>query len=280
MLPTAGVTPATPESCVGNHHLHAALYGPSKCVEGKPKRLPAGHNSLLLGEIRGILRADLARIGVGCCIAAVKPVLCTRGRTIGTLQNMNWMPKLRPLRGLLLLCLSFALCQASRANSRLQNAASAATQEQTPAHADPATKSDDKDSQPLTLSDQVIQQVLEPLRAGMETQDVSQVLSVFDRQEMSSYGDLQGQLRAFFHMYDEVHFRYQLLQATADGDHGSATAEIDMDALPYEPTQTPARRSVQMRFQLKQSPKGWKIVGFTPADFFSVGLNPSKLEQE
>jgi hypothetical protein len=188
------------------------------------------------------------------------------------------MPKLRPLSGLLLLCLFCSLGQTSQASGRWQNTASAGSQEQS--HADSATKSDDKDPQPLSLSDQLIQQVLEPLRTGMETQDVSQVLSVFDRQEMSGYGDLQSQLRAFFHMYDEVRFRYQLLQATADGDHGSATAELDMDALPYEPTQTAARRSVQMRFQLKQSPKGWKVVGFTPADFFGVGLNPTKLEQE
>ena len=118
------------------------------------------------------------------------------------------------------------------------------------------------------LNDQIIQQVLEPLRRGMESQNLQLVLSVFDQPELPDYDNLQGELRAFFHKYNEVHFRYRLLQATADDSHASATAEFDMDALPYE-TQVPARRSVQMRLQLKRGPKGWRITSLTPADFFS-----------
>lgn len=127
--------------------------------------------------------------------------------------------------------------------------------------------------QKLSLSDQVAQDVLEPLRAGIVGQDLNQIMSVFDKQATPGYSNLQQQLRAFFQLYSEVRFRYQILQVTADKDHGSATAEIAMDALPYEVTQIPARRSVQMRFQLKLTDKGWKAVGFTPADFFSPGFN-------
>jgi hypothetical protein len=129
------------------------------------------------------------------------------------------------------------------------------------------------DDQTQSLGDQVIQDVLEPLRTGMETQDIQQVLSVFDRQELSGYSDLQAQLRAFFRQFAEVRLRYQILQVTADSDHGSATAELDMDALPYDVTQTPARRSVQMRFRLKLEAKAWKVVSFTPSDFFNLGFN-------
>jgi hypothetical protein len=123
----------------------------------------------------------------------------------------------------------------------------------------------------LSLSDQVIQDVLEPLRAGMESQNVKLIMSIFDKAEMSNYGDLEQQLHAFFRQYQQVRFRYHVLQATAQNDRASATAELDMDALPYEATIIPARRSVQMRFQLKQEPKGWRVIGFSPANFFSVG---------
>ena len=123
----------------------------------------------------------------------------------------------------------------------------------------------------LSLNDQVIQDVLEPLRAGMESQNVKLIMSIFDKAEMTNYGDLEQQLHAFFRQYQQVRFRYQVLQATAQNDHGSATAELDVDALPYEPTIIPARRSVQMRFQLKQEAKGWRVIGFSPANFFSVG---------
>jgi hypothetical protein len=125
-----------------------------------------------------------------------------------------------------------------------------------------------------SVSDQVIQQVLEPLRTGMETPNIDQVLSLFDKQELTSYSDLQGQLVAFFQQFDEVNFRYQLLQVTAEKDRASAAADVQMDALPFGFTQVPVRRSVQMRFQLKQTPNGWKIAGFTPGDFFNVDYSP------
>ncbi len=128
--------------------------------------------------------------------------------------------------------------------------------------------------QGLTLSDLVVQQILEPLQTGMQTQNIQLVLSVFDKKELNSYSDLQGQLLAFFQQFDEVNFRYRLLQVTADKEHGSATADMEMDALPYGSTQVPVRRSVQMRLQLKLGPKGWKIVGFTPSDFFNVEYSP------
>jgi len=120
----------------------------------------------------------------------------------------------------------------------------------------------------LTLGEQVSKDVLEPLRIGIVSQNIQKVLSVFDQKELNSYAELQGQLNAFYLLYNEVRFRYQLLQVEADKDHGSATAEVEMDALPYQEMQVPVRRSVQMRLQLKLEPKGWKVTGFSPADFF------------
>ena len=126
-----------------------------------------------------------------------------------------------------------------------------------------------------SVSDRVIQQVLEPLRMGMQTRNIQLVLSVFDKKELDSYSNLQGQLRAFFQQFAEVNLRYQLLQVTAENGRGSATVEMQMDALPYEPpVQIAERRSVQMRLQLKLGAKGWKIAGYTPSDFFNVVYSP------
>jgi len=128
--------------------------------------------------------------------------------------------------------------------------------------------------QPLTLTDQIAKQVLEPLQTGLQDQNIEKVLSVFDSKELDSYSDLQGQLQAFYQVFDEVNFRYQLLQVSAEKGRGSATVDMQMDALPYEPSHIPERRSVQMRLQLKLGPKGWKIAGFTPSDFFDVDYRP------
>ncbi|MGO9304290.1 MAG: hypothetical protein ACLP3R_11500 [Candidatus Korobacteraceae bacterium] len=118
------------------------------------------------------------------------------------------------------------------------------------------------------MGEQVSKDVLEPLRIGLEAQNMQKALSVFDQKELNSYAELQGQLNAFFQLYAQVRFRYQLLQVEADKDRGSATADIAMDALPYQEMQVPVRRSVQMRFQLKLGPKGWKVAGFSPSGFF------------
>lgn len=125
-----------------------------------------------------------------------------------------------------------------------------------------------------SVSDQIIQQVLEPLRTGMQAQNVDLALSVFDKRELNSYSELEANLRALSQQVAQIDLRYQLLQVTAGKDRASATVEMQMDALPYEATQFAVRRSAQMRLQLKLGPKGWKIASFSPADFFNVEYSP------
>jgi hypothetical protein len=187
---------------------------------------------------------------------------------------MNLMPKPAICCRLLCVLLLSGLCPALPASPRGGYPLSPTLQQSNP----PVTAPDSSQPNPsgdekLSLSDQVIQDVLEPLHNGVSIQNVAQIMSVFDKQAMPDYSSLQGQFRAFFGLYSEVDFHYQILQVTADKDHGSATAEIEMDAIPYEVTQIQERRSAQMRFQLKLTAKGWKVVGFTPADFFSPTFN-------
>ena len=96
-----------------------------------------------------------------------------------------------------------------------------------------------------------------------------QVLALFDEQQMSDYAQVRDQLYAFFAQYDAIRFRYQLLQVTSDKNGGSAVAEIEMEATPADPSQITVRREAQMRFRLVHGPKAWKVVGFSPADFFA-----------
>jgi hypothetical protein len=129
------------------------------------------------------------------------------------------------------------------------------------------------EAEPLTVSDQVIRDILEPLRLGMETQNLQMVMSVFDKKEFSGYSDLEDELRAFFQQFAEVRFRYEILQVTAEKSRGSVTADVEMDPLPYQTTLVPVRRSVQMRLQIALQGKSWKVTGLTPSDFFNVDFN-------
>jgi hypothetical protein len=123
--------------------------------------------------------------------------------------------------------------------------------------------------QPLTITEQVIRDVLEPLQRGIEEHNAGEVLGVFDAQETSDYARLRDQMRAFLSEYETLRFRYKVLQVTSEKDHGSAIAEVDMAAKPMNETRMAVQRSTQMSFQLKLGPKGWKLVGFKPADFFA-----------
>jgi hypothetical protein len=121
----------------------------------------------------------------------------------------------------------------------------------------------------LDLTDQVIRDVFGPLQRGMEGHNSYQVLALFDPQQMPDYAQFRDQLRAFFAQYDAIRFRYQLLQVTSDKNGGSAVAEIEMEATPADPSQGTLRRDTQMRFRLTLGRKGWRLVGFAPADFFA-----------
>ncbi len=184
---------------------------------------------------------------------------------------MDWIRKPVIALGLLALLSGPIVRPAFSSERHLTMSLLPLTQSQSAAQSDAAPVQQDRAAdQSLSISDELIQHVLEPLRTGMQTGNIQMVLSVFDKKELSSYSNLQGKLAAFFEQYNEVRLRYQLLQVTADKDRASAVVEIDMDPVPYDVTQIAVRRTVQMRLQLKLGPNGWKVAGFTPSDFFNV----------
>ena len=123
--------------------------------------------------------------------------------------------------------------------------------------------------EPLTLTEEVLRDVLQPLQRGIEEHNLAQIVAVFDPEETPDYPRLRDQLRAFLTQYDPVRLRYKVLQVTSEKDHAIAIAEIDMAATPADETQLAVQRTTQMRFQMKLGTKGWKLVAFKPKDFFA-----------
>jgi len=118
------------------------------------------------------------------------------------------------------------------------------------------------------LSDEVIKDVLSDFQRGFETHNLQKVLSVFDADDMPNFAQFRDQLVAYFRLHESFKMRYQLLQVNADKDLGTATADIEMDEDPLDTLSTPKRRSTQMRFQIRRTAKGWRIIGLRPMDFF------------
>jgi hypothetical protein len=85
---------------------------------------------------------------------------------------------------------------------------------------------------------------------------------------MPGFAQFRDQMVAYFRLHESFKMRYQLLQVTADDALGTATADIEIDDDPLDTLPTPKRRSTQMRFQIKRTPKGWRIIGLHPMEFF------------
>jgi hypothetical protein len=120
------------------------------------------------------------------------------------------------------------------------------------------------------LSDEVIKDVLSDFQRGFETHSLEKVLGVFDSEDMHDWGQFRDEMAAYFLLHESFKMRYQLLQVNADKDVGTATADIEMDEDPLDILPTPKRRSTQMRFQIKRTPKGWRIIGLRPIEFFGI----------
>ncbi len=136
----------------------------------------------------------------------------------------------------------------------------------TPGHSGDASVS--PASQAFDLSDEITRDVLTNFQRGIETHNLDKVLDVFDPDGMKDYAQFRDQMTAFFRLHDSIKFRYQLLQATADKDQGSAVVDVDMEAESIDILPTTQRHSTQMRFQLKRGAKGWKVTGLQPQNFF------------
>jgi len=123
--------------------------------------------------------------------------------------------------------------------------------------------------QPLDLQEQIAHDVLEPLQAGIQTRNPTQVLSVFDADSFPDFAQFRDRLRAFLDTNAVLQFRYKILQAESEGDKAAITCEADVDATPLDQGQTPVRRSTQLRLELQQTAKGWQISSLSPGNFFS-----------
>jgi hypothetical protein len=116
------------------------------------------------------------------------------------------------------------------------------------------------------FSEEVAKQVLSRIRQGLEAHNPRQVLSTFDREQMDGYLALEDRFYSYFKRYESFRVFYRITESTTEDDRGVALADWQIEATP---SSGPARRREgQVRFEFAPGPNGWRIVDFTPRDFF------------
>jgi hypothetical protein len=131
----------------------------------------------------------------------------------------------------------------------------------------------DKGSQDVVntevFSTAVANSVLNDLRDGLEGHTQRLMLSAFDADKMDGYLEFEDQIEAFFNKYSTFSVYFRIAQTATDGPKGIALVDIQLEEIPRGSALPPIRKNGQMRFELERGKKGWKIVDFSPRNFFS-----------
>ena len=134
-------------------------------------------------------------------------------------------------------------------------------------------KKDKKDSQDVVntevFSSAVANSVLGDIRDGLEGHTQRLMLSAFDADKMDGYLQFEDQIEAFFNKYSTFSVYFRIAQTATDGPKGIALVDIQLEEIPRGSASPPIRKNGQMRFELERGKKGWKIVDFSPRNFFS-----------
>jgi len=178
----------------------------------------------------------------------------------------------------LLAFMLFVAWVVSSAQSSLQNPpndSSGQQQQQLPPEQSKKKKKDkkNKDSQDVVnaevFSTAVASSVLNDIRDGLEGHTQRLMLSAFDADNMGGYLQFEDQIEAFFNKYSTFSVYYRIAQTATDGPKGIALVDIQLEEIPRGSVSPPIRKNGQMRFELERGKKGWKIVDFSPRNFFS-----------
>ena len=119
------------------------------------------------------------------------------------------------------------------------------------------------------FSTAVANNVLNDLRDGLEGHTQRLMLSAFDADKMDGYLEFEDQIEAFFNKYTSFNVYFRIAQSATEGPKGIVLVDVQLEENPRGATSPPIRKNGQMRFELERGKKGWKIVDFSPRNFFS-----------
>jgi len=123
--------------------------------------------------------------------------------------------------------------------------------------------------QDAAFSEGVAGGVIDTVRNGLVGHNPEVMLSAFDRDKMAGYNQFADQLRAFFDQYESFRVYARVTQTAVENGRGIAMVEFQLEETPRDPAVPPIRKTGQLRLVMERGGKGWKLVDFSPRNFFS-----------
>jgi hypothetical protein len=117
------------------------------------------------------------------------------------------------------------------------------------------------------FSEDVAAHVLNLIRDGLQNHSPARMLVAFDSEQLPNYLTFEDQVHAYFNQYDSFRSYFRIMQTSTEDGHGVVLAEWQIEAS-TDSGGPPQRRDTQVRFELASGKDGWRIVDFSPRNFF------------
>ena len=118
------------------------------------------------------------------------------------------------------------------------------------------------------FSERTADDVLNQIRDGLEGHSRRLMLGAFDSDKMDGYLNFEDQIDALFNRYTEFRVHFRIANVTVEGTKGVVLVDAEMEETPASGG-APVRKRSQLRLELEQGRKGWKVVDFRDRNFFS-----------
>ncbi len=118
------------------------------------------------------------------------------------------------------------------------------------------------------FSERTANDVLGMIRDGLEGHSQRLLLSAFDSDKMDGYLSFEDQIDAFFRRYEAFRVHFRIANVTIEGTKGVVLVDSEIEEIPQSGG-APQRKRGQLRFELEQGRKGWRVVDFRDRGFFS-----------
>jgi hypothetical protein len=132
----------------------------------------------------------------------------------------------------------------------------------------PTRKDDEKILQHESFSPAVADVLVARIGEGLAGHDRKTLLSAFDKNDAQDYTAIKEQINAIMEAYRSFRILYSVVSAALNPD-GTATihASFQIEQQPAADT-PPFRRNAELTLTGAHTKTGWRVVSFSPANFF------------